>query len=502
MRNNNQSNNLIKWIVVGGDVFLLNIIIFIASELLWKAENWPIRSLEMYFLVNNFALILSLSRYSTIIHQRIVGAGEVLKRIVGLTVVQTIVAYGLLRVLDFNIHIGWRQFCIGTVFFVLLLIKRMLERWLIKFYRQAGRNSRAVTLVGNDPELLNLYEKLHNEAALGYHVLGYYADAEIGECTHSISSPSRSKDNIKNEDAPLSSEKNESRNEDRKKINIKRLGSMQEFVDCLSHPDDLVLGDELYLCISRRDKDIIRRTSRMCDHKVIRFYYLPVSVESIGLNLKSEMFDDLEVYTTYENPLENPLNRFVKRTFDIVLSLFFLIPTAIMFPFIWAIIKIQSPGPLFFRQKRTGLDGKEFEMLKFRSMHVNKDADKVQATKNDPRKFPFGNFMRKSNIDELPQFLNILKGDMSFVGPRPHMLMHTEMYSKLIDEYMVRHFVKPGLTGWAQVTGFRGETKELWQMEGRVKRDIWYMENWTIWLDIRIIWMTVKTIFIHDKNAY
>ena len=125
-------------------------------------------------------------------------------------------------------------------------------------------------------------------------------------------------------------------------------------------------------------------------------------------------------------------------------------------------------------------------------MHVNKDADKVQATKDDPRKYPFGNFMRKANIDELPQFLNVLKGDMSIVGPRPHMLAHTEMYSHLIDKYMVRHFVKPGVTGWAQVTGYRGETKELWQMEGRVKRDIWYMEHWSIWLDIRIIWLTIK----------
>ena len=234
----------------------------------------------------------------------------------------------------------------------------------------------------------------------------------------------------------------------------------------------------------------------------MRFYYVPVSVESIGLNLKRELLDDIEIYTTYENPLQSVGNRLLKRTFDIVMSLFFLIPTALMFPFIWLIIKIQSPGPIFFKQARTGIDGKTFYVLKFRSMHVNKDADKLQATKNDPRKYPFGNFMRKSNIDELPQFINILKGDMSFVGPRPHMLAHTEQYSALITKYMVRHFVKPGLTGWAQVTGFRGETKELWQMEGRVKRDIWYMEHWSIWLDIRIIWMTFKTIFVHDKNAY
>lgn len=140
--------------------------------------------------------------------------------------------------------------------------------------------------------------------------------------------------------------------------------------------------------------------------------------------------------------------------------------------------------------------------LKFRSMHVNKDSDKAQATKNDPRKFAFGNFMRKTNIDEFPQFINVLKGDMSIVGPRPHMLYHTEVYGNLIDKYMVRHFSKPGITGWAQVTGYRGETKELWQMEERIKRDIWYIENWSFWLDIRIILLTAKSIICPDKNAY
>jgi len=290
---------------------------------------------------------------------------------------------------------------------------------------------------------------------------------------------------------------------DDQKIEIKHLGTLQEFMRLMNEdPEQLELGDEMYVSLSRRDRNLVKKISRFCDHRVIRFFYVPVSVESMGLNLKREQLDDMEVYTTYENPLQNSINKGVKRLFDIILSLIFLLPTAIIFPFVFIIMKIQSPGPILFKQKRTGLDGKTFYCYKFRSMHVNADADRVQATKDDPRKYPFGNFMRKSNIDELPQFLNVLKGDMSIVGPRPHMLAHTEQYSELIDKYMVRHFVKPGVTGWAQVTGFRGETKELWQMEGRVKRDIWYMEHWSIWLDIRIIWLTAKTIFIHDKNAY
>ena len=148
------------------------------------------------------------------------------------------------------------------------------------------------------------------------------------------------------------------------------------------------------------------------------------------------------------------------------------------------------------------MNGKDFWCLKFRSMHVNADSDRRQATKDDPRKFPFGNLMRKTSIDELPQFWNVLRGDMSIVGPRPHMLAHTEQYSQIIKKYMVRHFVKPGITGWAQVTGYRGETSELWQMEGRVKRDNWYVQHWSFWLDVRIIWMTIKSAFRKDEHAY
>lgn len=160
------------------------------------------------------------------------------------------------------------------------------------------------------------------------------------------------------------------------------------------------------------------------------------------------------------------------------------------------------PGPVFFRQKRNGLNDKEFYCLKFRSMKVNADADRLQATKDDPRKTKWGNIMRKTNIDELPQFINVFLGDMSVVGPRPHMLKHTIEYSKLIDKYMVRHLVKPGITGWSQVTGYRGETRELKDMQGRIKGDIWYIENWSFWLDLYIIYKTVANVFKGEEKAY
>lgn len=220
------------------------------------------------------------------------------------------------------------------------------------------------------------------------------------------------------------------------------------------------------------------------------------------LRLKPEMMGDTLTYTNHLEPLSSITNKLIKRLFDVIVSTTFCICMIPIIPIIALIIKIQSPGPIFFKQERTGFAGKTFYCYKFRSMHVNQDADIAQATKNDPRKFAFGNFMRKTNIDELPQFWNVLKGDMSIVGPRPHMLHHTEIYSELIDKYMVRHFCKPGITGWAQVTGFRGETKELWQMEERVERDIWYIEHWTFMLDIKIIYKTIKSVIIPDKHAY
>lgn len=500
MSTNNQSNLIIKLLVILGDFILLNATILFAVYWYVDDVSWGENNLGVFILINNFALLLGQLFFSTVIHLRLIGAGDIIRRILSLSVMQTVVAYVLLRLFNFPIQIGWLQFLIGVFYILTLVLLRILERYWVRQYRELGRNTRTATFVGSDPELVNLYYKMMADATLGYNVLGYYASEEMGSMTHSMENVRKHRHTENKETDGENTDQTEADEQDLHPV--RKLGTMEDFLNNLNDTDNLVLGDELYLCISRRDRKTIRKVSQMCDRKMVRFYYVPVSVESIGLNLKREMFDDIEVFTTYENPLQSSINTFIKRLFDIVLSIIFLIPTAILFPVVFTFIKRQSPGPILFKQKRTGLDGKEFEMLKFRSMHINDDADTVQATKDDPRKFPFGNFMRKYNIDELPQFINVLKGDMSIVGPRPHMLAHTDMYSNLIDKYMVRHFVKPGVTGWAQVTGFRGETKELWQMEGRVKRDIWYMEHWSIWLDLRIIWMTVKRTFNHDEEAY
>ena len=204
----------------------------------------------------------------------------------------------------------------------------------------------------------------------------------------------------------------------------------------------------------------------------------------------------------YDTPLSG-VNRLLKRAEDIVLATLILLLISPVLCCIALAVKLSSPGPIIFRQTRYGMDGKPIMVWKFRSMKVMEN-DKVvtQATQNDPRVTRVGNFLRRTSLDELPQFINVLLGDMSVVGPRPHMLKHTEEYSKLINKYMVRHFVKPGITGWSQVTGYRGETKELKDMEGRIRGDIWYIEHWSFGLDLFIIYKTVMNAIHGEKNAY
>lgn len=179
MGNNNQSNSIIKWIVILGDFVLLNAMIMAFWHWHWRMSTWPDGRVEIFILVNNIALMLSQMRYSTIIHQRLVGAGDIIQRLVKLTFMESVLAYLLLKVFDYDLPVGWLQWGIGTIFFVCLIVKRYMERWLVKLYRQAGRNTRYVTLVGNDPELLGVYEKLKGDPTLGYKILGYYGSVAI-----------------------------------------------------------------------------------------------------------------------------------------------------------------------------------------------------------------------------------------------------------------------------------------------------------------------------------
>jgi putative colanic acid biosysnthesis UDP-glucose lipid carrier transferase len=241
---------------------------------------------------------------------------------------------------------------------------------------------------------------------------------------------------------------------------------------------------------------------RFCEANTIRVKIVPDFMRYLRSKIQLDFYGSIPIIRLRDEPLESLRNRIYKRSFDILFSIcVILFILSWLIPLMGILIKLHSKGPIFFTQRRTGLNNKEFNIIKFRTMRVNSEANKKQARKGDPRIFRFGAFLRKSNIDEIPQFINVLLGNMSIIGPRPHMIEHTRYYSEIIDSYMVRQFVKPGLTGWAQVNGFRGDTTRPEQMAGRVKCDVYYIENWSIFLDIRIFFQTIYNMFKGEENA-
>ena len=285
--------------------------------------------------------MISESKFYTVIHRRLITGGDILRRLVWLTMLQTAISYPLIKMLLYSMPVGWILLLQGTSLFICLLIARFIERQLVRINRKSGKNARTVVLVGSNSELLNVYDRLMKDPTRGYRVLGYYGDEAIADAENKL----------------------------------KQLGSIEELL-AIGH--DLAVQakfDDMYVCVSRRKPEMIKELSNFCEENVIRFYYVPVSVESIGIPLRREFLDDIEVYATFANPLQHPVNKAMKRLFDIFFSAIALICILPFLPIIALIIKIQSPkGGVFFKQPRTGIDGKTFYCYKFRSMHPNKDA--------------------------------------------------------------------------------------------------------------------------------
>jgi len=261
--------------------------------------------------------------------------------------------------------------------------------------------------------------------------------------------------------------------------------------------------NEIFSTISPEQVPLIYKLMQQADQECIRFKLIPDLSYFINRPVHIEYYDDIPVLSLRNEPLDELICRIKKRVFDIVVSVFVIIfILSWLVPLLSLLIWLDSGGRVFFIQSRSGKNNKVFSCIKFRSMRKNNYADIMQASRDDARFTRIGRFLRRTNLDEFPQFFNVLMGNMSIVGPRPHMLSHTEEYSKLIGQYMVRQFLKPGITGWAQVKGFRGETKTVYQMTQRVEHDIWYMENWSLWLDVRILFLTLFETFKGSKNAF
>ena len=263
--------------------------------------------------------------------------------------------------------------------------------------------------------------------------------------------------------------------------------------------------DEIYCSIDELSPQDINRFIKEASINQIGIKFLSETDNLATKKLKTDYYGYIPILSTQESELNKDINVFLKRTFDIIFSLF-----VIVFVLSWVsiilffIVKIESNGPLFFKHKRNGLNYKEFNCFKFRTLKINTSLTDEYVKRNDSRVTKIGRILRMYSIDELPQFINVLRGDMSVVGPRPHMPPYTDKYSKIIDRYnyIFRHSVKPGLTGLAQVKGYRGEIKSDEDIINRIKYDIFYIENWSLILDLRIIFQTVFNIFKGDEKAY
>ena len=340
-------------------------------------------------------------------------------------------------------------------FAVIFLFKISLHFFLKKYRKDLGGNFRRTVILGNSPKSLQLRSFFDDNPEYGYNCI--------------------------------------------KEFKIKSNTNIENIFKFILQNEI----NEIYCSMAELNNEQINAMINFADNNLKVLKFLPDNKDVFTRKLNFEYYGYLPIISLRKMPTDSTVNQLLKRTLDIVLSLGVIIfILSWLTPLIAILIKLESKGAVFFKQKRNGLDYNEFYCYKFRSMKPNPEADLHQANKNDQRITRIGKFMRKTSIDELPQFFNVLKGDMSVVGPRPHMVSHTHNFAENVDKFMVRHFVKPGITGLAQVSGYRGEIETDQDIINRVKFDIFYLENWSLLLDIKIVFQTVLNAVKGDKKAY
>ena len=344
--------------------------------------------------------------------------------------------------------------------FVLIIIFKFLLFYYLKEYRiMTGSNFRNTVIIGYTPESILLKDFFETRNDYGYRFLGYFSDR-------------KSNQNIKG-----------------------KLADLKPFI--------IENGvHEIYCSLNEISNENLKDLICFADENNKTIKFIPDTKEIFSKNLKIDYYEMFPVLSLQKTMLHDPITKIFKRIFDIVFSLIVIIGfLSWLIPILAILIKLESRGPVFFKQGRPGMDENEFFCYKLRSMRINKTTEK-EASKNDPRVTKMGKFMRKTSLDEMPQFLNVLLGDMSVVGPRPHLWSQNKAYSNKIKKYMVRHCVKPGITGLAQVSGYRGEIEKDRDMVHRIKFDVFYIENWSLILDLKIIFLTVINIFRGEEKAY
>jgi len=353
------------------------------------------------------------------------------------------------------------QIKIFTVVFIGLLITRLVFFFALRTYRIRGGNYRRVIIIGNSVNEKDLQNFFINRTEFGYKYFGFFSD---------------------------------------KKTNNKYyLGNIIDTFDYIMQNSI----DEIYCSLGELTKEQVKKFIRFADENYKTLKFIPKAENLITNELNVEYYDYIPVVTLRNNPLSRPLEKYAKRLLDIIFSLFVIVfILSWLSPILLILIKLETKGSLFFKQTREGLNGNRFYCYKFRSMQPNNLENVIQTAKNDERITKIGKFIRRTSIDELPQFFNVFLGSMSVVGPRPHMVSQGNKFKEIVDKYTVRHFVKPGITGLAQIKGFRGEITKKSDIQNRVKFDIFYIENWSLLLDIKIILLTILNAFKGEENAF
>lgn len=442
------------------------LLIFLACVLYYKDFQFDRLTLKDLFLSVYIGLVWTFTTRTNNLYEdsrsKKAFVAEIFKTLVAISV-QFVAIVFLLFFMDYTLFNERFVILYISCLVVGLPIVKYLMRIFVLFLRKNGFNIRNVVILGSDKAAIRFYNLINNNPNFGYQVIGFLSDE------------------------PIQIE------------GVRVLGGTKE----LDKVVDTYKVQEVIVAIPKIDFSEIEKIIRIVNNAGVRVRVIPDFYHLFYNRYVVKNFGDIPMISLRKEPLEEPHWRFVKRAFDIFFSAFVLIfICSWLFPILALIIKLDSKGPVFFKQKRMGKNKKDFNCYKFRSMTVNSNSDLVQASKNDARITKVGRFIRKTSLDEFPQFFNVLRGEMSIVGPRPHMTKHNEEYSKIIEHYMVRQLVKPGITGWAQVNGYRGETKEDIDMLNRVEYDVWYLENWYFMLDIKIVFMTVWNVFKGEEKAY
>ena len=456
----------LKLIFLGWDIFLLNICFILSYYIRFgNYQRLSLDNSQIIFLLSNIIWILLSSYLGAYKFVRIEHIDKIISRTIKLISLHLISLFSFILILNFDDISRSRMLIFYGLLFASVFVFRLLFIKILKKVRKSGYNFRTVVIIGANKTGFSIKKLLENDLSYGYRIIGFFDESNQSDLPE----------------------------------NIKLLGKLSDLNQFVQNNS----VHEIYFASNDYDTEKVKELICFCERNLIRIKIVPHFKQyTDSKRVMIDFYGNIPILSLRKEPLEIPFNRIVKKGMDLVISIaVLLLITPWLFPLIILLIKSSSKGPIFFKQQRTGLENKPFWCYKFRSMKVNQLSDLKQATKNDDRITKIGSFLRKSNLDELPQIINVLKGEMSIVGPRPHMEKHTEEYSSKIDNYLVRHFAKPGITGWAQVNGYRGETKELEQMIGRIEYDIWYIENWSVLLDLKIILKTVFKMIIGDKNA-